>query len=703
MILFEEDYKTHRYIFDHMTKNVSFIKMSVMLKRMGVKNNKFMLVLTQPELQGLDPYSKDLTNDQILKITYECKTNPWYFFREILRIPAGGGDAVPYQLNRANLALIWLFMTNTDTFLTMPRQIGKTIGTIGLITYMMFVIGRKLSIGLFAKGAKLRQENVTRLKELRNGLPNYLFKKGSNYNTDNQEGLRYKVFDNEYKTFVAQSDKRTAAAQGRGESFAFEHWDEMGYYTNNDLSYESAIAATDTASEQVRSNGIPCANIITTTAGRLSDPAGKYAYGMKNDAMRFTETFYDVGNAKELKGILDVGSQNGYMYVEFSYKQLGKSAEWFKKVTRGKSPEVIALDYENKWIHGAGGSIVAKEIMDMLKDHSIEPITTSFVESMFLKWYVEPSVMKTARFKERPFIIGSDVSDNIGADWTTLVMVDPIDMSVVMTCRCNQSNVAYIAKCITNLLKEYGNSIFIPERNRSGGMLIDFVLHSFEGDYTFDPFQRIFNTITQDWTGDKPIPSTLDIADPSVRKTFGFKTTSSKASRELLYSAVLSTVTQTKADRIFDKSIVDEICGLTVKGGRIDHSAGMNDDTLIAYLIACYFVMFGKNHDLYGISSEDILSSDDVGGSEDPLERERQKRMRNRIDQLDRILDGTVSPMLRMTFDRERRELKSMISESTDANVISIHQVKKEARKEAPTTMSGFEALNVIRSMDWSA
>ena len=97
------------FIYDVYTKNLSFIQTSKDLANLGVKNNKFFLKLYDKELLGVNPYSPSITQEQIKRIIIECVRNPWYYLRELARIPAsggtlgpGGGD--PYILHRANLA-----------------------------------------------------------------------------------------------------------------------------------------------------------------------------------------------------------------------------------------------------------------------------------------------------------------------------------------------------------------------------------------------------------------------------------------------------------------------------------------------------------------------------------------------------------------------------------------------------------------------
>ena len=138
-ILYKSDLdREHAYI-DYETKNKSFTRLSLVLKKMGIKNNYFFLSLLDRDLIGVDPRSPDLTVVQKAKILRECKRNVWYFIREVVRIPVvGDEDGIPYQLNRGNLAFVWSFMNDIDTGLVMPRQTGKTYGTQVVVCYVMY-------------------------------------------------------------------------------------------------------------------------------------------------------------------------------------------------------------------------------------------------------------------------------------------------------------------------------------------------------------------------------------------------------------------------------------------------------------------------------------------------------------------------------------------------------------------------------------
>ena len=90
MILFQKDFVEQGAIVDYDTKHASFIKMAMVLKDLGIKNNKFMLALYNPKLKGVDPYDPDLDTETQLMIIKEIKINPWYYLREVVRVPSQG-------------------------------------------------------------------------------------------------------------------------------------------------------------------------------------------------------------------------------------------------------------------------------------------------------------------------------------------------------------------------------------------------------------------------------------------------------------------------------------------------------------------------------------------------------------------------------------------------------------------------------------
>jgi hypothetical protein len=75
------------------------------LKAIGIKNNKFFLILFDKDLANVDPYDPKIPLFMKQKIFIECQRNFFYYIREVVRVQSQGGPYVRYKLDRGNLAL----------------------------------------------------------------------------------------------------------------------------------------------------------------------------------------------------------------------------------------------------------------------------------------------------------------------------------------------------------------------------------------------------------------------------------------------------------------------------------------------------------------------------------------------------------------------------------------------------------------------
>lgn len=116
--------KIENRFYDFGTHNKSFLITAQELKSLGVKNWYFMLEVKNPQLlvQDLDPWSPDLTPEQIGRIHIENKQNIWYYVREVAKVPAKGSPK-PFDpiLTRASAAAVWCYDHNIDFRLCQPR------------------------------------------------------------------------------------------------------------------------------------------------------------------------------------------------------------------------------------------------------------------------------------------------------------------------------------------------------------------------------------------------------------------------------------------------------------------------------------------------------------------------------------------------------------------------------------------------------
>lgn len=696
MNLFRQDYMSlsDKHI-DYGTNNKSFLRMYSVLKKMGIQNNKFFLTILDTDLIGVDPHNlKDDSLELKLRIAREAKLNPWYYFRAILRIPESGSDGSMFRLSRANLAMIWLYFNHIDNLLVMPRQLGKTIGSISITSAVVFVIGSNITFALLTKDDALRKENVERLKNIRDSLPDWFIHK-QRLDTNNTEGISYNALNNKYITFVAQQSDRGADRLGRGMTVPSQHWDEPAFFPNIDITYPVAISTTNAAIESAKANNQPYGNILTTTAGALNTEEGEFTHRLICNSLPFTEHLYDLPNNEELLKIVKANSPQGMVFCEFNYRQLGKTDEWFqeKAARTAGDDDKIANDYLNTWTFGTGKKHpLEKKTLDTLNKHKKEPMYIQYIDEFMIKWYIPESVVKIkSEFSKIPIAVGMDASENVGRDFTSFVFTDARNASVIGTCMCNTTNVIKVASLIAKLLVDYSNIVYIPERNSVGCAIVDYCLLKLEQN-NINPFFRIYNEVIQDFDNRKM--TRAELFKPGLcneyRNSFGFRT--SGASRPFLYKTVFKHVVDLACDRVNDITLINQIGGLTIKNGRIDHGSGGNDDSVIAYILCGYLLFFGNNLHMYDFSGGDvdtILHDLPISGngSENNIDISEITNIKEKIDVLGKRARGELNPTTRVELLQDIQKLKNSLPNNADDVLITtntLHQLKHR-----PTTIIG--------------
>ena len=102
-----------RIYYQRSTSNTSFVEMSNYLKAIGIKNNRFMLSLLDPDLANIDPHDPNISYQYKMKVLAEVRNNFWYYLREVVRIPSAG-EPSKFILNRGNMAFLYLATMNIN-------------------------------------------------------------------------------------------------------------------------------------------------------------------------------------------------------------------------------------------------------------------------------------------------------------------------------------------------------------------------------------------------------------------------------------------------------------------------------------------------------------------------------------------------------------------------------------------------------------
>lgn len=580
------------------TTNQSFLDMHYYLKQTGRQNNKFFLVIYDPDLIGVDPRDPNLNTLMKKKILRECIINFWYFIREVVRIPDQGGavgGGARYKLHRGNLALNFGFLLNWNMFVEFPRQHGKTISAV--VWYLwVFNFGTTNSEMMFMnKKHDDSKMNLRRLKDIRDTLPSYLqmkemmgpdgkIKKASN----NVESTTNIINNNKITTKAGARNSAGANGLGRGCTMPIHWYDEYAFILYNDVIYSAATPAFKTASMNAKKNNAPYGILITTTPGDMTTNEGIEAYNTKEAATPFNEAFYDYSFEK-LEEVRNSNTSSSFFYIRYTYQQLGSSEQYFKEMVIDLKKNWVAIRREVllEWSKSSSNSPFRQQDLDEVERLIMkEPIQqVSLCNGLyFLNIYKPMDASMAFRY---PPIMGVDVSGGYQKDSSTITIIDSRTTEVVADFNCNYISTNDLAKVIYELVVKYmPNCIVNVERNGGFGASVLSVLakSKIKKNLYFEIKDKV---IEERFNGTKPVRKTVQ------KKCFGFDET--RDSRQLLMEILKERMEKHKA-KFISPIIFDELTTLEVKrNGRIEHADNAHDDQIFSYLLALYVWYEGKN------------------------------------------------------------------------------------------------------------
>lgn len=265
-------------LYDLGTQNRSFLQVAKDLQTVGIKNCYFMLEIYDYSLVNIDPFSvgpdghTNLTQDQITRIMTECMRNPWYYLREISRIPDPGGTAVPYKANRGNIAQAWCILHGLDSWLNLTRQQGKTQSAIAMETWM-YSFGTSQSQFIYInKSGEDSKTNLKRTGDQIRFLPEYLrFESFTDDDgkvtkaTNNATKMGHPINGNTIITKAKATSYDTALSLARGLTSPIQHFDEAEFTPHIKTIVANSVSTYETAAARAKANGAMYARIFTST------------------------------------------------------------------------------------------------------------------------------------------------------------------------------------------------------------------------------------------------------------------------------------------------------------------------------------------------------------------------------------------------------------------------------------------------------
>lgn len=592
------DNKTIYY--DYQTKNKSFLKVCKILKDEGIVNFAFPLMTYDKDLIGIDPYSDEVKNNirLQLKITNEVANNMWYFLREVVRVP-NPGASIPFGLHRGNLAMLFCLNCNFNTYVELPRQHYKTYSAVVYYAWVNMYKARNYNMIFTHKAYADTVENLRRLKQLLdpdNGcLPEYLLAPLGKNDKNNENEFIIASNNNRIKVVGPANDSAGADKAGRGSTVPLIWLDEIAFLKYNETMMGAMVPAFSTASAAARENGTPYSILLTTTPSSLDIPEGKFVHDtLIEQAMDFDEKMYDYYFERGLDWLAEFVSNNSNNYfvvVKFSYKQLGKSDAWLQEQLRKMNNNMTLVKRELllEWTYSSDDSLLDEETLNTIAKYADRDYVAKL---LILDKYMLYYIRQPSNIFKKNYVISMDIAGGLGRDKTAITIIDPKDNLPTAVMYSNKMTVVDLVDVTCELLDRYfPMGIVVPELNYSGNTFMELMLK--KGKYNSNLFYTIKET-----KAERIIQEDRDIFAKAKKKyvrkekrVYGINTTA--ATRKIMVEDILFNLINNKPESFNNRDIFKELKTLErKKTGKIEHSDSGHDDILMSYLIGLFAILF---------------------------------------------------------------------------------------------------------------
>ena len=607
-VLAKTKMKKKKATYDWKTNNKSFLSLYNDLYRLGITNNKFFLRIYDRDLIGIDVYHQILPLDMQMKVLLEIMINPWYFLREICRIPQDGkpiepGGGTAFIADRNNIASWYCFLNGIDHYDSKSRQLGKTQNAIAEMNYSFHYGAMSSTFLFFNKDQSLAKQNLYRLKCQRDMLPRWLQMKLAymedgtiDKGIDNITTMRNPITSNTIKVMPKATSQESAIKLGRGETASFHYMDEIDFTPWNTEIMDAASFSYATASTNAAENYSLYGRCFTSTPGYLNTREGKEADKLIKGMLTWDDTMYDVP-INQLKKKLASSKCNGIMFIEHTWKQLKKPMSWYEeqcKLVRYDSDKILR-EIELQRIQGNELSPFKKSALAHIVQHKRTPI-----EKLDLLKDLDNIMVYEKLNKKIHYILSIDPAEGLGLNNNAFVLINPHTEMVAAEFKSPYISPPAFFKLICKFLDTYcQKSMIVIEANRGRELINRFIESKYRYQLWYDSKKLTAKVVeTTDKYGAQRQAA-------NERRALGFDTTVS--SKPLLFS-IIERFMEEDLGKVCTEYIVKDVCGVQRKpNGKIILGVGDDDegeghgDNLMAYLIGLFVLYNADNLDEFGI------------------------------------------------------------------------------------------------------
>lgn len=590
----------NRY-YDTGTKNKSFLQVAKDLNKLGIKNYYFMLEIKDYTLVDVDPYSPNLTQDQVSRIMTECTRNIWYYLREICRIPSQGGVGVSFKANRGNIAQTWCVLHGIDSWLCLPRQQGKTQSCLAIFAWA-YSFGTNDSNFIFInKDGGNAKENLQRLKDQIDCLPEYLrFEQILEEDEStgklkivkavkNATSMKHPITKNRIIIKSKATSYESALSLARGLTAPFLHFDEPEFTSHIKTIVENSVSTFDTAARNAKKNGALYGRCFSCTPGDLDTSMGQESQELLSHTVKWTEKMYDMhydpvdDSKNEVLQYVKNNGENGIVYIEYSYKQIGLTDEWLREMyNKISNPLVVKREILLQRLRGSSQSPFEQEDIEYMVN-SIHPV----IEELYILEHFRFDIYRELN-RKTPYLIGVDCSTGTDGDNNAITILDPYEVEPVAEFKCPYIGETLFEKLLQELIRKYlPFGVLCIERNSVGDGIVDHLMNSpiAQNLYT----DKGADLVEINMNDNQTVESMLK-KHGSVKKYTGVYT--GPKSREDMMAILMRHVAEFK-DKFITKNITEDISRLVrTNSGKIE--AGPGSITIISFSLTIIIFQYSQ-------------------------------------------------------------------------------------------------------------
>lgn len=670
--------------YDVGTANKSFLQVAKDLKSLGIHNYYFMLEIYDYSLVNIDPHTENLTRDQISRIMTECTRNPWYYLREVCRIPDQGGVGIPFKANRGNIAQTWLTLHGIDSWLCLPRQQGKTISFLCLLSWA-YSFGTNNSTFIFInKDSGNAKENLQRLKDIIDCLPEFLrfeqiMEEDENGKVKlvkaarNATSMKHPITKNRIIIKPKATSYESALSLARGLTSNILHFDEPEFTPYIKTIIENSVSTFETASRNAKKNGAMYCRAFSCTPGDLDTSMGQEAQEVLSHTTKWSEHMYDMrydslnDDKNELLQYVKNNGGNGIVYIEYSYKQLGLTDEWLRNMyNKIQNPVVVKREILLQRIRGSSDSPFDQEDIEYMAS-MVQPI----VDELYLCDHFRFDIYKKLE-RLTPYLVSIDCSTGTNGDSNAITIINPYTVRPDAEFKCPYIGETQFEKLIIELVQDHlPRACIIIERNSVGDGIIDHLLNSpIRSSLYFDKNKDLVESNLADQSN---VVSMLK-RQGDQKKFYGVYT--DNKSREDMMAILFRRVAEFKDDFV-TKNITDDIAHLVrFKSGKVAAQIGFHDDSIMSYLIGMYVWYHGNNLSMWGI----VKGAKEIENQNQGLHRSVED-----IENMDILPADTIATMKKQEKVRKENDYEQIMREALIKAQRQSLELHKKGLVENPT------------------